>query len=34
MNSGLMSKPMNKIIRTTMSEAAADTEKILASVIE
>jgi len=34
MNSGLMSKPMNKIIRSTMSEAAADTEKILASVIE
>ncbi|MDF1571899.1 MAG: DUF302 domain-containing protein [Bacteroidales bacterium] len=34
MNSGLMSKPMSKIIRSTMSDAAADTEKILASVIE
>lgn len=34
MNSGLMSKPMSKIIRSTMSDAAADTEQILASVIE
>lgn len=29
MNSGLLSKPMNKLIRTTMSEAAGDIEKIL-----
>ncbi len=34
MNSGLMSKPMNKIIRNTMSDAAAETEQILAPVIE
>jgi uncharacterized protein (DUF302 family) len=34
MNSGLMSKPMNKIIRSTMSVAAAETEQILAPVIE
>lgn len=29
MNSGLLAKPMNKLIRTTMSEAAGDIEKIL-----
>ena len=34
MNSGLMSKPMNKLIRNTMSDAAAETEQILAPVIE
>lgn len=34
MNAGLMSKPMNKIIRSTMSVAAAETEQILAPVIE
>lgn len=34
MNAGLMSKPMNKIIRSTMSVAASETEQILAPVIE
>ena len=34
MNAGLMSKPMSRIIRSTMSEAAADSEKILSYVIE
>ncbi len=33
LNAGLMSKPMNKIIRSTMSEAAEDTEVILQPVI-
>ena len=34
MNSGLLSRPMNKIIRSTMSDAAAETEQILADIIE
>jgi uncharacterized protein (DUF302 family) len=33
MNSGLLSKPMNKIIRNTMSEAAKETELILENII-
>ena len=34
MNAGLLSKPMNKIIRSTMSDAAVETEQILADIIE
>ena len=33
MNSGIMAKPMNKLIRTTMSKAAAETEEILQPII-
>lgn len=34
MNAGLLSKPMNKIIRRTMSDAARETEEILSSLID
>jgi uncharacterized protein (DUF302 family) len=34
MNAGLMAKPMGKLIRTTMSDAARETEMILEPVIE
>lgn len=34
MNAGLMAKPMGKLIRTTMSDAARETEIILEPVIE
>jgi hypothetical protein len=33
MNSGLLAKPMNKTIRTTMSIAAKETEEILKPII-
>jgi uncharacterized protein (DUF302 family) len=33
MNSGLMAKPMNKIIRTTMADAAKEIEDVLNSLI-
>jgi len=34
MNSGVVAKPMSKIIRETMSAAASDVELIIAEVIE
>ncbi|SRR6056297_2505985 len=34
LNSGLMSRPMSKVIRQTMSDAAVETEEILQAVIE
>jgi uncharacterized protein (DUF302 family) len=34
MNSGLVAKPMSKVVRKTMSAAAADVEEIIAEVIE
>lgn len=34
LNSGLMSKPMSKLIRQTMSEASVDTENILSTSLE
>jgi uncharacterized protein (DUF302 family) len=33
LNAGLMSKPMNRLIRSTMSDAAAETEAILLPLI-
>lgn len=33
MNSGLIAKPMSKVIRKTMSAAAADVEEIIAEVL-
>ena len=33
MNSGVVAKPMTKIIRKTMSAAAADVEEIIADVL-
>jgi len=33
LNAGLMSKPMNKLIRTTMSQAAAETEEIIRPIV-
>jgi len=33
LNSGMMAKPMNKIIRSTMRDASRETEEILKSVI-
>jgi uncharacterized protein (DUF302 family) len=34
MNSGIMAKPMSKVIRKTMSAAAKDVEEIIAEVME
>jgi uncharacterized protein (DUF302 family) len=34
MNSGMVSKPMSKVIRTTMADAARDVEAIIADVLE
>jgi len=34
MNSSLMSKPMKKVIRSTMTDASRDTEQILESVVQ
>ena len=34
MNSGIMAKPMSKVIRKTMSAAAADVEEIIAEVMQ
>jgi uncharacterized protein (DUF302 family) len=34
MNSGVIAKPLSKVVRTTMSEAARDVEEIIAEVIK
>ena len=34
MNSGFLAKPMSRVIRLTMSEAAADVEEIIAEVMQ